>query len=510
MRWADTPLYHACTARSVSLSGIQGALLAQDGSRIPAEFTVSAVRDDLGRISGTAIVFQDVSQRREYEEKLIRLAEYDSLTGLANRYLCLNILAQATARAARADHAVGVLFLDLDRFKVVNDSLGHAAGDELLREVAKRLRLCVREGDSVCRLGGDEFVIVLEGLNVARHAAVVAAKIIQSLGEPFIVRSTPVFIGASVGIVTFPETDGDPNTLLRCADIAMYQAKQRGRHNFQFFTAEMQDAVLRAQRLEVSLRQALDAGEFVLWYQPQADARTGRICGIEALVRWQSPDGRLVEPNEFIPLAEETGLIVELGEWVLREACAQASRWHDEGLIDVPVSVSVNLSLRQVRGQSVIQTLHEVLSRLSIRPNQLVLEITEHMVMDQPEAMISLLNQIKALGVRIALDDFGVGYSSFGHLKQMPVDALKIDRSFIEDLTASPRARDIVQAIIALGHSLGLQVIGEAVETREQMEVLTALGVDAVQGFCFYHPMTAAHLDEELRRLRAAGAAATP
>ncbi len=503
--WQQSALYRACAARRQSLHGVQGELLCVDGRRLPGEFTVSAVQEDNGRSGHTAIVFQDVSERREYERKLVRLAEYDSLTGLANRYLCLNIMGQATARAARAGHTVGVLFLDLDRFKQVNDTLGHAAGDELLREVARRLRLCVREGDTVCRLGGDEFVIVVEGLNAGRHAAVVADKVIRSMAEPFLLQNTPVFIGASVGIVTFPETDGDPNTLLRCADIAMYQAKQRGRGNFQFFTAEMQDAVLHAQRLEVALRQALQKNQFVLWYQPQVSPATGAITGVEALVRWQHPDGRLVEPDEFIPLAEETGLIVELGEWVLREACTQASRWHDAGLLNVPVTVSVNLSVRQVRGRSVIETLGSVLSRLSIRPNQLMLEMTEHMILDDPDTMIGLLTEIKALGVRIALDDFGVGYSSFGHLKRMPLDALKLDRSFIEDIDSSARSRDIVRAIVALGHGLGLQVIGEAVETPAQRDRLAALGLDALQGYCLFRPMTAAQLGEALAALRRAG-----
>jgi diguanylate cyclase (GGDEF)-like protein/PAS domain S-box-containing protein len=502
VEWANTALVRSCLARNLSMQGMQGTLLRDNDTRTPAEFTASPVRDEHGDVSGIAVVFQDVSQRREYEKKLIQLAEYDTLTGLANRYLCLNIMGQATARATRAGHSVAVLFLDLDRFKQVNDTLGHAAGDDLLRDVARRLRRCVREGDTVCRLGGDEFVIILEGLNAGRYAAVVAEKVITALGEPFSAGSSSVFIGASVGIVTFPETEGDPNTLLRCADIAMYQAKQRGRGNFQFFTTEMQDSVLRARRLETDLRRALTNREFVLWYQPQVSADGRRVTGIEALVRWHAPDGRIVEPDEFIPLAEETGLILELGEWVLREAAYQTQRWHDEGLIDVPVAVAVNLSPRQVRGHSIIETLQNVLSRLTISPNQLVLEITEMMVMNDPEAMIAMLKDIKSRGVRIALDDFGVGYSSFGQLKRMPLDVLKIDRSFIEDVVESTRARDIVQAIIGLGHNLGLQVIAEAVENGAQMRVLAELGVDAVQGFCFYHPMTVDRLEEELRRLR--------
>ncbi|MFZ5755717.1 MAG: EAL domain-containing response regulator [Pseudomonadota bacterium] len=503
LRWADTPLWRACSAGNMmAMHGMSGWLVAADGARIPAEITASAVRNEQGDVSGAALVFQDVSQRREYEEKLVRLAEYDNLTGLANRYLCLNLMAQATARATRAGHSVGVLFLDLDRFKQVNDTLGHQAGDDLLREVAQRLKLCVREGDTVCRLGGDEFVIVVEGLNAGKHAAAVADKVIRALADPFIVLGTPQFVGASIGIVTFPETEGDPNTLLRCADIAMYQAKQRGRNNFQFFTPHMQDEVLRAQALEQNLRRALAAGEFELWYQPQISTHTGAICGLEALVRWRTPDGQLLEPEQFISRAEETGLIVELGEWVLREATARAARWHREGLLDVPVAVSVNLSIRQVRGRSVLETVSDILSRLDLRPDQLMLEITEHMVMDEPEAMLSLLAGIRRLGVRIALDDFGVGYSSFDHLRRMPLDALKIDRSFVEDVAASGRTRDVVRAITALGHSLGIQVVGEAVETAAQRDALRELGVDALQGFCLCRPLTAAQLEAELPRLR--------
>ncbi|MFZ5722949.1 MAG: GGDEF/EAL domain-containing response regulator [Pseudomonadota bacterium] len=502
MRWEETPLWRACMSSTLSLHGMSGWLIRPEGERSAAEITASAVRDEHGVLSGAALVFQDVSQRREYEQKLIRLAEYDTLTGLANRYLCLNIMGQATARAQRAGYSVGVLFLDLDRFKQVNDTLGHQAGDELLREVAQRLRTCVREGDTVCRLGGDEFVIIVEGLHAGKHAASVADKVIRALSEPFTVRGTLQFVGASIGIVTFPDTEGDPNTLLRCADIAMYQAKQRGRNNFQFFTAHMQEEVLRAQQLEIDLRRAIDAGEFELWYQPQFDARSGAICGLEALARWRTPDGRLLEPSEFIPRAEETGLIVELGEWVLREAAEQASRWHRSGMLDVPVAVSVNLSIRQVRGRSVLETVRDILGRLDLRPDQLMLEITEHMVLDEPDAMLSLMAEIRELGVRIALDDFGVGYSSFSHLRRMPIDALKIDRTFVEDVGNSARTRDIVRAITALGHNLGIQVIGEAVETAVQRDALCMLGVDALQGYCLCRPLTATQLEAEIPRLR--------
>lgn len=503
LRWQDTPLWRACAGgNALAMHGMSGWLVADDGARIPAEITASAVRDEQGEISGTALVFQDVSQRREYEEKLVRLAEYDTLTGLANRYLCLNIMAQGTARAARAGHSLGVLFLDLDRFKQVNDTLGHQAGDELLREVAQRLKLCVREGDSVCRLGGDEFVIIIEGLNAGRHAATVAEKILKSLADPFLVQGTAQFVGASIGIVTCPETEGDPNTLLRCADIAMYQAKQRGRNNFQFFTPHMQDEVLQAQQLEQDLRRALANNEFELWYQPQISAHTKAICGIEALLRWRTPDGRLLEPEQFIDRAEETGLIVEIGEWVLRQASAQGAHWHREGKLEVPVAVSVNLSIRQVRGRSVLETVSDILSRLDLRADQLMLEITEHMVMDEPEVMLALLAGIRALGVRIALDDFGVGYSSFDHLRRMPLDALKIDRSFVADLESSARTRDVVRAITALGHSLGIQVIGEAVETEGQRDILCELGVDALQGYCLYRPLSASQLEEALPQLR--------
>lgn len=501
-RWTDTMLWRACMSSTVSLHGMAGTLLKAGGERVAAEITASAVRDESGEPSGTALVFQDVSRRREYEAKLIQLAEYDSLTGLANRHLCLNIMGQATARAARSGDSIGVLFLDLDRFKQVNDTLGHAAGDELLRQAAQRLRTCVREGDTVCRLGGDEFVIIIEGLNAGKHAAAVADKVLRALREPFFVQTTPQFIGASIGIATFPETDGDPHTLLRCADIAMYQAKQRGRNNFQFFTAHMQEEVLRAQQLELDMRRALECGEFELWYQPQFDAKTGCICGLEALVRWRKPDGSLEEPSTFIPRAEETGLIVELGEWVLREAARQAAAWHRARLIDVPVAVSVNLSIRQVRGRSVLETVRDILARIELRPDQLVLEITEHMVHDEPDEMLTLMREIRALGVRIALDDFGVGYSSFGNLRRMPIDALKIDRSFVGDVADSARTRDVVRAICAVGHALGVQVIAEAVETTDQRDALCLLGVDALQGYCLCRPLTPAQLEAELPRLR--------
>ncbi len=502
MVWSETALWRACLSNTVSLQGVSGFLLCADGERAEAEVTASAVYNEAGSIAGTALVFQDVGRRREYETKLVKLAEYDALTGLANRYLCLNIMGQATARAARTGARVGVLFLDLDRFKQINDTMGHAAGDELLCEVAQRLRSCVREGDTVCRLGGDEFVILIEGLNVGTQAAFVAEKIIQSIGEPFQLHGSQQFIGVSIGIATFPETEGDPNTLLRCADIAMYQAKNRGRNNFQFFTARMQDEVYQAQQLESNLRRALRDGEFELWYQPQFSAKNGGICGMEALLRWRTPDGVLQEPSTFIPRAEETGLIIEMGAWVLHEAAKQASLWHAQGILDVPVSVSVNLSIRQVRGHSVLETLRDILKRIDIHPNQLVLEITEHMIHDNIEAMLALIKDIRAMGVRIALDDFGAGYSSFGNLRRMPIDALKIDRSFVSDVAESARTRDVVRAITGLGRSLGVQVIAEAVETTDQRDALCLLGVDALQGFCLCRPMTAEQLIAELPRLR--------
>lgn len=493
--WAASRLVRAVLARPDPLAGIQGRALLPDGATRPLEITAAALRGGAPDAHGLTLVLQDVSERREYEARLLKMAEYDSLTGLANRYLCLNLLNQAIARSARTGSPLAVLFLDLDRFKQVNDSMGHAVGDELLREVARRLRHCVREGDSVCRLGGDEFVVILEGMNASHHAANVSDKIIRTLGEVFIVQGSPVFIGASIGIVTYPETTGDADALLRCADIAMYQAKHRGRNNYQFFTGDMQEKVLRAQCLEVALRDALERDAFELWYQPLVRVADDRVVGLEALVRWRREDGTLAMPADFIPLAEETGLIVDIGAWVLGEAARQANLWHEARGIDLPVTVSVNLSVRQVRGHSVIEALHDILARLALPPERLVIEITEHMVMDDPAHMLALLNDIRALGVHITLDDFGVGYSSFGHLKRMPVSALKIDRSFIADIDTSERSRQIVAAIVAMARALDVTPMAEVVETPAQRDTLATLGVEVMQGYCFREPMTVTEVE---------------
>lgn len=492
--WASSELVRSCLSKSTPLRGIDAGVISREGSVLPVEGTASVLHDAAGRADGISFIFQDVSERRAWQERLVRLAEYDSLTGLANRHLCLTLLGQALARAARNHHPVGLLFLDLDRFKQVNDTLGHAAGDQLLRDVASRLRHATREGDTVCRLGGDEFVIVVEGLHAARNAAVVADKIIHAIAEPFLIEDHAVHIGTSIGIVTYPETPGDAHTLLRHADIAMYRAKSLGRGNFQFFTPEMQEDVLRHQRMEQDLRDALASDRFVLWYQPQVSAVDGTLRGIEALVRWQSPDGRLLEPDDFLPLAEETGLIVPLGEWVLRTACEQAAALDREGLLKVPLAVSVNLSIRQVRSAQLLDTLSKALSGANLKPGQLVLEITEQTVIDDPDRTIGMLNQFRALGLSIALDDFGVGYSSFAQIKRMPLDAVKIDRSLIVDVIESARSRDVVRAIANLGHSLGLQVVAEAVEREGQVPVLRDLGVDVLQGYACHRPMAAADI----------------
>lgn len=457
-----------------------------NGSRYPAWLTMTVVRDnDSQLVTHYIAIFTDITEHKQAEADIRHLAHHDALTGLANRFSLYARLDQAIATARRTSSALAVLFLDLDRFKNVNDSLGHHVGDSLLIQVAERLKGVVRDADTVARLGGDEFVVVLQSVAGPSDAAHVTENLLAALSEPYTLNGMELHAIPSIGISLFPDDSSDTNGLLRNADAAMYHAKALGRGNYQFFTQELNRSTTERLELEGKLRRAVGRNEFELWYQPFLRSSDGAICGFEALVRWRH-DGKLILPDKFIPLAEETGIIVEIGNWVLREACRQAQRWVDEGFDRQ--RVAVNVSAKQLRDGTLAETVAAILSETRLDPTLLELEITESSIMEQPEEAIKVLRDLKTLGVGIAIDDFGTGYSSLSYLKLFPLDRLKIDRSFVSDIEQDPNDAAIVTAAVSLAHNLGLLVVAEGVETAYQVERLTQLGCDELQGYHFGRP----------------------
>ncbi|MFC5302416.1 EAL and GGDEF domain-containing protein [Azospira restricta] len=442
----------------------------------------------------------EIFERMQAEERVWHIAHHDALTGLPNRSLLQDRLGQALAGAERAGNLVAVLFLDLDRFKAVNDTLGHDVGDALLKVVAARLAGAVRDVDTVCRLGGDEFVVVLGAVGGTDDAVMVAERIVDELAQPAEVMGHALRVSTSIGISLFPEDGRDAQTLMKNADTAMYTAKNRGRNNFQFFSPAMNDLASRFFRLEQRLRRAVERNEFVLHFQPQVDVAQRRVCGVEALVRWQDPEAGLVPPAEFIPVAEETGLILELGEWVLRGACRQIRAWHDAGWPQVPVAV--NLSPRQFQQSDLVERVRAILAETGVPPAMLELEITESSLMHSVEEALAQVQALADMGVRLAIDDFGTGYSSLAYLKRFPVSRLKIDRSFVRDLCDDRDDAAIVASIIGLARSLALEVVAEGVETAPQLAALRDEGCRHCQGYLFSKPRPA----EEVAAIFAAGA----
>ncbi|MBZ0157662.1 MAG: EAL domain-containing protein [Alphaproteobacteria bacterium] len=432
---------------------------------------------------------QEISERKKMEERIKHQASHDFLTGLPNRMLFMEHLAMALAKARRERTLLAIMFIDLDRFKNINDSLGHAAGDQLLKDVAVHLRECLREEDTVARIGGDEYTVLLSSIARAEDIAGVARKILSLFERPYSVESHTFHISASIGISTYPDDSEYAETLLKNADIAMYYAKEQGRNNFQFYNPSMNVRTLERMILENRLRQTLDRGELVVHYQPQVSIETRQIAYAEALVRWEHPELGLLNPMHFIPLAEETGFIIPLDEWVLRTACAQNRAWQDAGY--PPLCVTVNLSARQFQQPNLVELVLQVLHETGLRPEFLELEITESTAMQNIELTIPNLARLNEMGVRFSIDDFGTGYSSLSYLKKLPIQKLKIDKSFIRSLMKDPDYKAIVTAVIAMAHNLKLKVVAEGVENREQFMFLDENKCDAVQGYFFSEPLPA-------------------
>jgi len=470
----------------------------KDGEEFLCWLEISTVRDASGQRTHYVGVMADITDRKRAEQELRYLANYDTLTGLPNRTLLGERLAHAVIRARRTAHKVAVLFLDLDRFKHVNDSMGHATGDRVLKAVGERLRANVRDTATVARLGGDEFTVVLEDVQHIEDAQQVASELLEVFTQPLALDGGQhVVISPSIGISLYPDHAQVPTDLLKFADTAMYQAKEEGRNVFRVYTPAM-DAVARQRAGMVSaLRMALERNELHLVYQPMLALSEGRIAGVEALLRWRSAEFGDVQPTEFIPLAEEAGLIERIGEFVLFRACAQLRDWQERGLRGI--TMSVNLSALQLLREELTQRLCEILAELDLDPTHLELELTESVLMAHPERAIHTLDRLHALGVSIAIDDFGTGYSSLSYLKRLPIDTLKIDRSFVGDITTDPDDEAITKTIITMAHSLGLDVVAEGVETLEQLEYLHEQGCDAIQGHWLSPPLDAAAVFTFLR-----------
>jgi diguanylate cyclase (GGDEF)-like protein len=443
-------------------------------------------------------------ERKRYQVQLERQANYDALTGLPNRNLLHDRLRQGV-HSQRMPRNIAVVFMDLDHFKFVNDSLGHSVGDKLLKAMGERLRSVLREGDTVGRVGGDEFVLILNDQSNEEVIFRAMQRITAKVAEPLTIDGKELYVTASAGISLYPQDGRDVDTLLKNADAAMYRAKEHGRSNFQFYTSEMNERVNDRLALENALRRALERKEFTLHYQQKVDLRTGVIVGAEALVRWLHPEWGLVRPARFIPIAEETGLIVQLGEWVVHEACRQTQAWLQAGL--EPGVVSVNLSARQFRAEGLVRSVSRILQETGLDPANLETELTESMVMHNVESAIATLQGLKSLGLALSVDDFGTGYSSLSYLKNLPIDVLKIDRSFVRDIGTGAEAEDgiLAAAIISLGHALHLQVIAEGVETDAQLHFLKRHGCDQVQGFLYGEPVPAEQFAELLARARRKG-----
>jgi diguanylate cyclase (GGDEF)-like protein len=458
----------------------------KDGASYAGRLSINALRDDAGKITHYVGVTGDITEFKLAQDRVRHLAYYDQLTGLPNGTMMRDRVNQLIASAQHDRREFSLLFIDLDNFKNVNDSLGHHVGDLLLQTIAGRLRTAVREMDTVARMGGDEFVVVLPEVGV-EGAQQVARKIIGQVTTSFSVGMQKISMTTSVGIVNFPKDAGDIESILKHAELALYQAKAKGKNDYAFFTADMNVLAFERMRIENDLRQALLNEELVLYYQPQISLKTRKLVGMEALVRWPHPSLQMIPPDQFIPVAEESDLIIELGEWVMHEACRQMRQWQRSGLEIVPVAV--NVAAKQMKHADFADSVASVLRKTRLDPKWLELELTERAVMADVDTTISVMKKVGDMGVKFSVDDFGTGYSSLAYLKHLPLDKLKIDKSFVNDLAIDENDREIANTIIQLAHGLKLSVVAEGVETQQQMSILLGQGCDSAQGYLFSRPL---------------------
>ena len=475
-------------------SSINCTLVRRDGEEFGIESRVAIIHDQDGNAVGAVVAFRDVSAARVASLEMSRVAQHDVLTNLPNRALFNDRLSQAISLAERQSKQLAVLFVDLDQFKRINDSLGHSVGDRLLRSVARRLVACVRRTDTVSRLGGDEFLILLSQIEHSEDAAITARKILRAVAAPHVIDSKSLDVNVSIGGSTYPADAQNAETLVSYADVAMYEAKQQGRNSYQFFRTDMRARMATRVALERDLRCALGRNEFTLHYQPKVNFQTGQCTGMEALLRWQHPERGLLSAATFVPIAEECGLIVAIGQWVLLEACRQARAWSDLGLKVVPVAV--NVSAVEFRARDFLSGIRAVLIATGLDPQDLELELTEGVLMQDAESAVVTLLALKAMGVKLAVDDFGTGFSSFTYLRRFPVDTLKVDKSFVHEITEDSDGTTIVNAMINIGKSLKQRVVAEGVETRSQLDFLQRHGCNEGQGYYFSHPITAEQVEK--------------
>jgi diguanylate cyclase (GGDEF)-like protein/PAS domain S-box-containing protein len=473
-------------------------LVRRDGVEAAIEDSAAPIHDRRGQVTGAVMVFHDVSTARALAMKMSYLAQHDALTDLPNRIMLNDRLTQAMTLAGRHRQKLAILFLDIDHFKHINDSLGHVVGDRLLQSVAQRLLSCVRTSDTVSRQGGDEFVILLSELSHSQDAAVSAEKILSVVGAPHRIDAHDLHVTASIGISTYPDDGLEVEPLIQQADFAMYHAKEAGRNNYRFFKPDMNARALERRSVEDNLRRAMACGEFELHYQPKMNLLSASIAGAEALVRWRRPPGGLVHPRDFISIAEESGLIIPIGRWVLHEACRQARAWQDAGLS--PGSIAVNISAAELRAKDFVANVRAVLAETGLAPHYLELELTETSLLQDPKSAATVLQALKGLGVRLALDDFGTGYSSLSHLRRFPMDTLKIDQSFVRDLATDSDDASIVSAVIGMGTTLHMLVVAEGIETQQQLAFLRDHACPEGQGYYFSEPVAAAEFGQLLER----------
>jgi diguanylate cyclase (GGDEF)-like protein/PAS domain S-box-containing protein len=496
----EPPKYYSSFGKSMGIS--EGLTAEQwyknlNGRDRYLLLNAAPIRNSKGELLAVIQTLQDITERKQYEEQLEYQVNHDQLTGLPNRNLLADRIRQTLFVAQRNHNQVAVIIIDLNQFKFINDNLGHDSGDEALMVIAERLTSCMRAGDTVARQGGDEFVIIISNPTAADSAALVAEKIQKALALPFSINEHELIITCSMGISVFPKDGEDALTLMKNADVAMYRAKEMGRNNFQFFAEEMNARSLMRMTMEKHLRRALDRNELSLHYQPKVSLLSGHITGMEALLRWNSPELGMVSPASFIPLAEETGLIEQIGEWVLRTACAQNKAWQNAGL--TAMTVAINLSVRQFRQTNIASVIGQILRDTGLDPRFLELEITESLILQNSDSVITILNELKGMGISLTMDDFGTGYSSLSYLKRFPFDKIKIDQAFVRDITSNPNSAAIAKTVIAMAHGLHLKVIAEGVETEGQLQYLRDNNCDEIQGYFFSRPIPAGNFEELLR-----------